>query len=169
LVAVVLLALAGCGDQGSSGAADPSSRPTTSPSSSTAPGSSHETETCPYLSDEQVGAAVGAEMSETAGTLHACFFDPVGGSGPSVMLSRVDVQIDPVDYARESRTLCQGDVTDVEAGNDAFACVMGMGPQGQVYAGRVLVTVNVNGAADAAAGIAAAADLLPEITIPPAH
>ena len=31
---------------------------------------------------------------------------------------------------------------------------MGLGPQGQLYAGRVLVTVAVNDAADDAAGIA---------------
>jgi hypothetical protein len=178
-IAVGLMVLAGCGDQDSSGAADPpptgASTPSTTGSATGSPTGqpptsepTHGAEPCPYLTEEQVSAAIGAETTETAGSLHACFFDPVGGTGPSVMLSRVDVQIDPTDYAIQSRALCQGDVTDVEAGNEAFACVMGMGPQGQVYAGRVLVTVNVNDAADDAAGIAAAAELLPEVTVPPA-
>ena len=83
-----------------------------------------------------------------------------------MLLSRVDVQIDPADYARQSRQLCQGEVTDVDAGDVAFACVMGLGPQGQLYAGQVLVTVAVNDAVDDAAGIAAAAALLPEVTVP---
>ena len=64
------------------------------------------------------------------------------------MLSRVDVQIDPADYAAQTKALCQGEVTDVDAGDEAFACVMGLGPQGQVYDGKVLVTVAVNDAAD---------------------
>jgi hypothetical protein len=84
------------------------------------------------------------------------------------MLSRVDVQIDPTDYAIQTRALCKGDITDVDAGDQAFACVMALGPQGQLYEGRVLITVNVNGAADDAAGIEAAADLIREVTIPPA-
>ena len=83
-----------------------------------------------------------------------------------MLLSRVDVQIDPADYAHQSRQLCKGEVTDVDAGDVAFACVMGLGPQGQLYAGRVLVTVAVNDAVDDATGIAVAAALLPEVTIP---
>ena len=71
-----------------------------------------------------------------------------------MLLSRVDVQIDPADYAHQSRQLCEGEVTDVDAGDVAFACVMGLGPQGQLYAGRVLVTVSVNDAVDDATGIA---------------
>lgn len=165
---IVALVLAGCGDDTSSGVADPgpsgSSGPTASTSSTP---STPAPKTCPYLTEDQVSAAVGAETVETAGTLHACFFDPVSGHGPSVMLSRIDVQIDPVDYARQSRELCQSDVTDVDVGTEAFACVSGMGPQGQLYAGRVLVAVNINDAADDEAGVRAAAELLRDVTIPP--
>ncbi len=167
VVLVIGLVLAGCGDATSSGPGVGTGEPTgsSSPTSDTPPTGSADP-TCPYISADQVSDAVGTETTATAGTLHACFFDPVGGTGPSVMLSRVDVQIDPVDYAHESRALCQGEVTDVEAGTDAFACVMGLGPQGQVYVGRVLITVNVDGTADDAAGIAAAAELLREVTVP---
>ena len=166
LLALLLgLGLTACGNDTSSGAADPSpSDPTTSASSTT---STPAPETCPYLTEDQVSAAVGAETVETAGTLHACFFDPVSGHGPSVMLSRIDVQIDPVDYARQSRALCTSDVTDLDVGTEAFACVSGMGPQGQLYAGRVLIAVNVNDAADDDAGVRAAATLLRDVTIPP--
>jgi len=173
-VAVVLMAtgLAGCGDSASSGATDPPSDPATTAATTSAdptPTSEAppEEEGCPYLTAEQVTAALGSPTQETAGTLNACFFDPEGGEGPSVLLSRVDVQIDAADYAHQSRQLCEGEVTDVDAGDVAFACVMGLGPQGQLYAGRVLVNVAVNDAADEAAGIAAAAALLPEVTIPP--
>ena len=176
-VAAVLLtsALAGCSGSASSGAID---QPTDSPTSATTSPSDQATtsqapptgeeEGCPYLTAEQVTAALGAPTKETAGTVNACFFDPEGGDGPSVLLSRVDVQIDPADYARQSKLLCEGDVTDVDAGDVAFACVMGLGPQGQLYLGRVLVNVAVNDAPDEATGIALAAALLPEVTIPPA-
>jgi hypothetical protein len=161
-VAVLLAGLTGCGESASSGATPDPSDPTPTPSADPTP----EAEGCPYLTAEQVTTTLGSPSRETAGTLNACFFDPEG-EGPSVLLSRVDVQIDPADYAHQSRQLCEGEVTDVEAGDVAFACVMGLGPQGQLYSGRVLVTVSVNDAADEAAGIAAAAALLPEVTIPP--
>jgi len=170
VLAVLALSLAGCGDSGSSGAADvpTSSTSTTASGGSSSAATEPAADGCPYLTAEQVSDAVGASTTETAGTVHACFFDPEGGgSGPSVMLSRIDVQIDPTDYATQSRALCQGDVTDVDTGDVAFACVMGIGPQGQLYEDRVLVTVSVVGAADDAAGVEAAASLLPQITIPP--
>lgn len=164
-ISVVLLGLTACGDQASSTATDPPSTgsPSTASTSATAAGP----KSCPYLTQDEVSEAVGAQTIETAGTVHACFFDPAASGGPSVMLSRVDVQIDPTDYAIQTRALCKGDITDVDAGDQAFACVMGLGPQGQVYEGRVLITVNVNGAADDAAGIEAAADLIREVMIPP--
>jgi hypothetical protein len=182
-VATLLLAvtLAGCADTTSSGAVDgptdaPSTSSATSGQTSEEPSdepSPDEEERCPYLTPEQVSEALGAPLVETAGSVHACFFDPEGAEegdaeGASVMLSRVDVEINPVDYAAQTRALCLGEVTDVDAGDEAFACVMGLGPQGQMYAGRVLVTVNVMGAADDATGIGIAAALLPEVSVPPA-
>jgi hypothetical protein len=165
---IAALVLAGCGDDASSGEAQPGPSGTSGPTTSTSSASSTPgPTTCPYITEEQVSAAVGAETVESAGTLHACFFDPASGHGPSVMLSRIDVQIDPVDYARQSRALCTSDVTDVDVGTEAFACVSGMGPQGQLYAGRVLVAVNINDAADDDAGVRAAATLLRDVTIPP--
>lgn len=174
LLAVTLtVSLAGCGDSASSGALDDPTDPTpTSASASTSPEpSGGQEDICPYLTVAQVSAALGAPVVETAGSMHACFFDPEGGDdveGASVMLSRVDIQIDPAEYATQTKALCRGEVTDVEAGDEAFACVMGLGPQGQLYLGEVLVTVNVNGAADDAAGIEVAAALLPEVRLPSA-
>jgi hypothetical protein len=166
---LVTLGLTACGGPDSSQATDdPTDPPTTSsPKPSEPVKTPSEGEACPYLTIQQVSAALGDAVVETAGSVHACFFDPESGSGPSVMLSRVNVQIDPVDYAAQTKALCQGEVTDIEAGDEAFACVMGLGPQGEVYTGKVLVTVNVNGAADNARGIAVAAELLPEVTVPP--
>lgn len=179
-VAAVLMAigLAGCGGSESSGAIDqPTDGPTSAASSPSSDAPSSDVPTsdapptgsqgCPYLTAEQATAALGSPTVETAGTVNACFFDPESGAGPSVLLSRVDIQIDPVDYARQSRVLCQGEVTDVDAGDEAFACVMGLGPQGQLYVGRVLVSVAVTDARDEATGIALAAALLSEVRIPP--
>ncbi len=172
-IAMVLaaLVLAGCGDQASSGAGSGPTDPTTSASPTTTGSSSEPTEPaeegCPYLAAEQVAAALATPMTETAGSVHACFFDPDAGTGPSVLLSRVDIQIDPTDYATQSRALCQGEVTDVAVGDEAFACMSGMGPQGQMYTHRVLISINVNGAEDDAAGVADAADLLMLVTVPP--
>jgi hypothetical protein len=175
-VALVLTtALTGCGGSDESGAGQPEPVPTSSATGTPSRTASESTdasepaeEGCPYLSGEQVTAVLGADTTETAGTVHACFFDPVSGEGPSVMLSRVDVQIDPAEYAVQSKALCQGDVTDVEAGDEAFACVMGLGPQGQLYDGPVLIAVAVDDAVDEAAGIASIVELLHEITVPPA-
>jgi hypothetical protein len=172
VLAVALLALAGCG--GSQSSVSPGDPPVTASSTATAssgmpsdPTDAPAAEGCPYLTADQVSAALGSTVTETAGTVNACFFDPVDtGRGPSVLLSRIDLQINPADYARQSRELCRGDVTDVDAGDVAFACVAGLGPQGQLYVGRVLVNVAVNDAADDAAGIAAAAALLPMVTVP---
>ncbi len=58
-------------------------------------------------------------------------------------------------------------MTDVAVGDEAFACMSGMGPQGQMYTHRVLISINVNGAEDDAAGVADAADLLMLVTVPP--
>jgi len=174
-VALVLAtALTGCGgsdesqaDQSEPGATS-SATGTPSPTATDSTDSSEPAEEgCPYLTAQQVTAVLGADTSETAGTVHACFFDPVSGDGPSVMLSRVDIEIDPAEYAVQSKALCQGDVTDVEAGDVAFACVMGLGPQGQLYDGPVLIAVAVDDAADEAAGIASIVELLPEIAVPP--
>jgi hypothetical protein len=176
-VAAVLVTtgLAGCGESESSGAADPTDPPsassgaTTLPTDETTPPEDLPSDKgrCPYLDAEQVTATLGVPTKETAATVNACFFDPENGEGPSVLLSRVDVQIDPAEYAHQSRALCKGDVTTVDAGDVAFACVIGLGPQGQLYVGPVLVNVAVNDASDEATGIAMAAALLPEVTIPP--
>ena len=163
--------LSGCGDSQSSEATDDPTGASTPSSSSPTPSDPSETssaeEDCPYLTAAQVTAALAIPVSQTAGSTHACFFDPEGGTGPSVMLSRINVQIDPADYAAQTKALCQGEVTDVDLGDEAFACVMGLGPQGQLYEGKALVTVNVNGAADDATGISMAAALLHDVTIPP--
>jgi hypothetical protein len=167
---ITMAGLTGCGDSASSTAVDEPTRSSTAPSSATtSPTDERSTgqKGCPYLDAAQVTAVLGAPTLETAGTVNACFFDPETGDGPRVLLSRIDIQINPADYARQSRLLCTGAVTDVAVGDDAFACVMGMGPQGQLYQGRVLVNVAVDDAADDATGLAAAAALLPEVTIPP--
>jgi hypothetical protein len=164
--AALLLAMAGCGGDDTSEAIESPSSSSSSSSSSEPTPSDEPTGGCPYLNADQVTEALGAPTLETAGTANACFFDPESGKGPDVLVSRVDIAIDPADYASQSRALCQGDVTNVDAGDEAFACLSGMGPIGQLYVGRVLVAVSVTGAADDATGVAAAATLLPEITVP---
>jgi hypothetical protein len=167
-VIVTATVLSACGDPSSSDAAADPTAPSSSATSATSAPTPSVKDGCPYLTADKVTAALGSPTQETAGSLNACFFDPEGGTGPRVLLSRIDIQINPADYARQTKALCQGEVTEVATGDAAFACVMGVGPQGQVYRGRVLVTVAVNDAADDAAGIAAAVALLPEVTIPAA-
>lgn len=169
-VVVAVLALSGCAGSTSSGSPEPPTgtfSSTGSSTTSTTPPADPPGKGCPYLTADQVGGVVGTSMSETAGSVHACFFDPLETGGPSVMLSRIDIQIDPTDYARESKALCKGDVTDLDLGNESFACLGALGPQGQLYEDRVLVTVAVDGATDEATGIADAAELLRVLTIPP--
>jgi ABC-type phosphate transport system substrate-binding protein len=163
-----LLLLAACGNASSSGSSDQSDGPTTSSEPTGSGSTSPAAKGCPYLTADQVSDTIGTPVTETAGTVHACFFDPPGGGeGPGVMLSRIDLQIDPSDYARQSKALCQGEVTDLEIGDEAFACVGALGPQGQLYQGRVLIAVTVDDVGDDATGIADAVALLHEVTIPP--
>jgi hypothetical protein len=168
LLAVSLAGLSGCGDEASSEAGGETDEPThsTTTSEPSPAETSSPDERCPYLTADQVSDALGSPTQETAGTVNSCFFDPEGGDGPSVLLSRIDIQIDPMDYAAQSRALCQGEVTDLAAGDEAFSCVGALGPQGQLYVDRVLVTVAVSDAADEAAGLAAAEALLPMVTVP---
>jgi hypothetical protein len=170
---LLLLALAGCGESNLSGAdAAPTGDSTRHPSTSSPsadPGTESSDEGCPYLTAEQVTEVLGSPTVETAGTANACFFDPAGGNdndGPAVLLNRIDIQIDPTDYAAQSRDLCQGKVTDVYVGDVAFACMSALGPQGQLYSGRVLITVAVSGMTYDDAGIAAAVELLKQVQIP---
>ena len=71
----------------------------------------------------------------------------------------------------EGRTLAEAAsrfAAQVPAGDLVAALsVSGMGPQGQMYTHRVLISINVNGAEDDAAGVADAAELLLLVTVPP--
>ncbi|MCK9248367.1 MAG: hypothetical protein M0P31_05240 [Solirubrobacteraceae bacterium] len=116
---------------------------------------------CRYLDLGDVNAATGATLEEVAAGEGGCTFAPPSGAeGPRVALNRIDIAIDPKQYADGAKENCKGERTDVSAGDVGWACVT-INPQGIVIKDRTLLQVDVTDAADDAAGVAIAAKLVP--------
>lgn len=163
------LMLTGCGD-------DPDPAPESSPSedTSTSPPASSPTpteasdESCAMLDTEAVTAALGEGMVLSASGPQTCIFGPIDpASAASLTVSLTELAIDPTEYAAGTRDLCEGEVTEVEAGDVAFACVTFVGPQGYVFVDSVSILLDVVTADESEpAALAAAAALLPSVTAP---
>lgn len=173
------LVLTGCGEdpdpapQGSPSedtSASPSDpTPTPTPTEATDPSTSSEPEgSCALLTADAVSAALGEEMVVSASGPQTCLFAPVdAASASSVTASVTELAIDLQEYADGTRELCEGEVTEVEAGEVAFACVTFVGPQGYVFADGTSVLLDVVTADESEpAAVAAAAALLPAVVSP---
>jgi len=145
------LLLAGCG-----GGDD--DEPSSTPSSETTT-TSNRTSDCPYVNPEDVGAVLDEQVSLVAGGEGGCTF--IGGDY-TLTVTYVQIGIDPAQYSQEARNSCNGPITEVDAGDDAYACVA-FAPQGFLYVGKDSWVVQVTGATDDAAGVALAAELLPSV------
>jgi hypothetical protein len=167
------LMLTGCGD-------DPDPAPESSPSedTSTSPPASSPTptptpteasdESCAMLDTEAVTAVLGEGMVLSASGPQTCIFGPTDpASAASLTVSLTELAIDPTEYAAGTRDLCEGEVTEVEAGDVAFACVTFVGPQGYVFVDSVSILLDVVTADESEpVALAAAAALLPSVTAP---
>lgn len=172
------LLVSGCGDdpEPEPDAADASSEtPTDAPSTSapttpTTPSESTTAEegTCTLLTPEAVTAALGEDMVLSVAGPQTCLFSPADpASAASLTASVTELAIDLEEYAAGTRDLCEGEVTDVEAGEVAFACVTFVGPQGFVFADSTSVLLDVVAADESEqAALAAAAALLPSVVVP---
>ncbi|WP_341926330.1 hypothetical protein [Nocardioides psychrotolerans] len=178
LVSVLTLAslvLAGCGGDDVDTSPAPASSPSAVSSSDpteTVPTETDPTETappgeesCAFLPLDAVTAALGEEMQLAASGPTTCIFGPVTASSPaSVTLNVTPLDIDPADYAAGTRDLCEGPVTEADAGDQAFACVTFLGAQGFWFEGATSIVVDVTTPDDAeASGVAAAAALLTSV------
>lgn len=169
-LAAVPLLLGGCGgdpEPAPTGGDEPSdAATTTAPSEPTT--SSADEGTCTMLSAEAVTAALGEEMVVSVGFPQSCLFSPADpASAASVTASATAIAIDLAEYAAGTRDLCEGEVTEVEAGEVAFACVTFVGPQGYVFEDSTSVLLDVvTGDESESAAVAAAAALLPSVTVP---
>jgi len=97
----------------------------------------------------------------------ACLFDAVAEDSPaSASVNLTQLQVDPGQYAADTRDLCEGPATEAEGGDQAFACVTFVGPQGYYFEGATSVLVEV-GTADEAeeSAITAEVALLASITL----
>lgn len=158
------LLLAGCGDDSEPVTGlDPSGD-----TSSTPPASDAVEGSCAVLGADAVTAALGEDMVVTASGPQTCLFGPAAaGSAAKVTASVTEIAIDLQEYAAGSRDLCEGEVTEVEAGEVAFACVTFVGAQGYVFDNGKSVLLDVVTADESPeAGVAAAAELLPSVTVP---
>lgn len=177
LALVAALLLAGCGEDAetppptSVGSSESSGTPEptepTEPVASTPSASAAEGE-CPLLTTEAVTAALGEEMAISAAGPQTCLFAPADpASAASLTVSVTELAIDLDEYAAGTRDLCEGEVTDVEAGEVAFACATFVGPQGYVFADSTSVLLDVvTGDESEPAAVAAAATLLPSVVFP---
>lgn len=169
LAAAVLMLVAACGDDSSSDDTAPSAADTTSltdTTSSTAPSqTASEGGDCVFLTDDAVTLALGTDMHATASGPQTCFFHTVAANGAqSVTVSLTPIQIDVPTYADGTRETCEGPITDVDAGDIAFACFT-FAAQGFVFLGTDNVVVEVDGIDDQDAAVADAAALLPSVTV----
>ncbi|MFA6299369.1 MAG: hypothetical protein WCS84_00520 [Nocardioides sp.] len=173
LALVAPLMLAGCGEDAdpaptTDGSDDTSTSPTpTEPTEATDPSTSAAEGECALLPAEAVSTALGEDMVVSASGPQSCLFGPADpASAASITASVTELAIDPEEYAAGSRELCEGEVTDVEAGDEAFACVTFVGPQGFVFEGSTSVVLDVTtGDESEPAAIAAAAALLPSVVV----
>lgn len=124
-------------------------------------------EECAYLPTDAVASALGVDVEVTAASEVACVFRSTDDSDLSLELNRIDILIDPEQYAEEARDLCdEGTVVDVEAGDRAYACV-NFGPPGAYYEGDVLISMGSSFADDEDEPLIldAIVELLPEVTV----
>ncbi|MDO9494589.1 MAG: hypothetical protein Q7J48_02700 [Nocardioides sp.] len=177
LALVAPLMLAACGED-----ADPASTTDRSDDTSTSPTPTEATEAteatepstsaaedeCVLLPAEAVTTALGEDMVVSASGPQSCLFGPGDpASAASITAAVTELAIDPEEYAAGSRELCEGEITDVDAGDEAFACVTFVGPQGFVFEGSTSVVLDVTtGDESEPAAIAAAAALLPSVVVP---
>ncbi|MDP2774908.1 MAG: hypothetical protein Q8O61_15250 [Nocardioides sp.] len=160
LAFVAPLLLAGCGED------DPDPAPAPSPDDAAT--ATVDEGACALLDAAAVTAALGEDMVESISGPTSCLFGPSDpASAASVTASVTEIEIDPQVYAEGTREICDSEITEVEAGDNAFACITFVGPQGFVFDGStsVVLDVTVGDESDPAA-VTAAAALLPSVAVP---
>lgn len=123
---------------------------------------------CPILTEDAVTSALGETMVVSATGPQSCLFAPTDPeSSASVTASVTKIDIDLQEYAEGTRGICDSEITDVEAGEAAFACVTFVGPQGFVFEGSSSVLLDVTSGDDSdPAAVEAAVAMLPSVTVP---
>lgn len=122
---------------------------------------------CTYLATDAVASALGVDVEVSSAGERACVFRSTDDSDLSLELTRIDILIDPEQYADEARDLCDaGTVVDIDAGDQAYACV-DFGPSGSYYQGDVLISLGSSFLDDEDEQLIfdAIVELLPEITV----
>lgn len=158
------LVLTGCGDDAGSEDAAPSSEGTPDAPDSGTPTELPLLTTCPYLSDADAATGLGQEVELDVASVTTCLFDATE-TGARITVTLTDIATDVDSYAEGTRALCEDELTEVEAGDDAFVCTTFAGPQGFVFSGEQSVLVEVSGAEDDVSATGALTALLPLVTL----
>lgn len=118
---------------------------------------------CAWLDASVLDAALGATFEEIAAGESGCSFE-TADDGPRVLVNRTEIAIDPGEYAEGTRDLCDGEVREIDAGDEAFACEY-IGVQGFVFEGQVTILVQIDDAPDTATALDALEEILPEVRV----
>lgn len=87
---------------------------------------------CALLPTAAVNDLVGEEATVAAATEAGCSFE--SESGAAITVTATGIAIDPASYAEQSRETCDnGDVVEVDAGDESFACLVNDSPMGWYF------------------------------------
>lgn len=165
----ILLAItAACGSDTSGG--DRETRTTGSTESDAGPTSegseTDDSSECSWVSTDDVTNAAGQQMTVQAAGEAACVFETPTGDGPSIWLYATKIAIDQDEYEKGTREVCEGAITDVDAGDSAWTCIVFGKPQGTFIENKYIVTIDPKDFASDDEAFAALAKLLPKVTTP---
>lgn len=119
---------------------------------------------CTFLDPADLGDAFGTTFTVESASDTGCGF--VDDTGQSVILTRLDIEIDPAIYASEAADTCRPETVQmVDAGDAAFACIV-VSPTASVFEGAVSINLNVVTAPDEDAVVDDFAAVLPSVTFP---
>jgi hypothetical protein len=166
-VVLTTVTLAACGGDDDDSSSVTTFRRDDSAATTTTTGSTGEApagDDCAFVTTDELDDALDVDAELQRADDDGCGWTADTDSGPvAVTLDRITIQIDVDDYMAGSREVCDGDITEVDAGDDALACVAAGSPSGSVVFGDDLYTFSALPVDDPAPFVSGFADLLPSV------
>jgi hypothetical protein len=166
LAAALTATLAACGgDDDDSSSATTFSRDDSAATTSTgSTGEAPAGDDCAFVTTDELDEALDLDAELQRADDNGCGWTADTSSGSvAVTLDRITIQIDVDEYMAGTREVCDDDITEVDAGDDALACVAAGSPSGSVRFGDDLYTFSALPVDDPAPFVSGFADLLPSV------